>query len=504
MSFTDYIIVGGGLTGTALAVRLSEDPNVTVTIIEAGGDTFHDDVIDIPAIAKLGAAQGWGWDDLLPFFLKSETFTYSEDDAKKYGMKFDARFRGVSGPVQRTIPRSMDGVVLPWIESLKGRGLEYNTDPNDGDNTGLWLSTKTIDTRSVRSSSASAYYEPHQSRSNLNVVANAQATRILTFGRDSVLATGVEYIKDGSLHVIEAKKEVILCCGSYKTPQLLELSGIGDPKDHITAIFTAKLKAGHESFESMTDPAFAKRQKDIYKTTGSGMLVSSGIPTGAAFLSFRDFDDDGSIAKSVDGLSLPDISTYNTQKEWVENDRVSFIEAVPGSIANQEPGATYMSSGIILLHPFNRGSVHIASKDPTASPMIDPNFLSNETDLKILIKGYRILREVFRTEPLSSLIEGEILPGEDIETDEDLVEYLRKTVGTTFHPIATASMLPQEEGGCVDAQLKVYGTANLRVVDASIIPINLSTHLQATLYAIAEKFSIQAADMIKSDRDNWL
>ncbi|KAG6860087.1 hypothetical protein C0995_015881 [Termitomyces sp. Mi166 len=525
MLSSDYIIVGGGLTGTALAVRLSEDPAVIVTIIEAGGNNFHDEAIDIP-----GGGKGLGGSSL------SETFTYKEEDADRYGIKFNKHCYGTSGPVQRTISPSLNVCAIPWLEAFKTWGMKFNQDPNDGANIGVCLATKTLDGRSIRSSSASAYYEPNRSRSNLKVITNALATRVMTSGEDLVIATGVEFVQDGVLQVIQAKKEVILCCGSFKTPQILELSGIGDPQvlkplgipvkvalpgvgnnlrsscslsffrnltysfteDHPCTVLTAKLKAGYESYEKMNeDPAFTQEQEEIFKATGTGMLVSSGLPSVAAFLSFKDFDHDGMIAKSVESLSLPDTAAFTTQREWVKNENVPFLEFNSFdkllSVEAPEPGARYLTSGLILMHSFDRGSVHINSNDPTASPDIDLNLLSNETDIKILIKAYKILREIHGIEPFRNYIDSEVSPGKAIETDEAITEYLRKTVITAFHPIGTASMLPREDGGCVDNQLKVYGTANLRVVDASILPLHVSAHLQATLYAFAEK----AADIIK-------
>ncbi|KAF8067791.1 alcohol oxidase [Lyophyllum atratum] len=597
MLSADYVVVGAGLTGTALAVRLSEDPTVTVTVLEAGGDKFHDENLDTPAyivnnlgnpdkdwaffsspqkhlggrsmylprgkgvggssllnfmevnrassteydaFGKLGSSR-WGWTDLLPYFQKSETLVYNEEAAAKYGLKFDQKYQGASGPIQRTVPHWLDPIAMPWLEAVKFRGIQYNPDPNDGDDTGLWISTKTIDRNSIRSSAASAYYEPNKSRANLQIITGAHAARILTSAKDLVVATGVEFLKDGILQTIQAKKEVIICCGSYQTPQILELSGkqalglasntthelslgIGDPKvlnkhgipvvvdlpgvgnnlqmltqEHVTATYTAKLIPGHETWENMRDPSFAKKQEEIYRTSRGGML--SALPSAFAFLPFKDFDTDGEIANSVKDLKLPDTPSFSIQKEWVKNDSVPFLEInafdrfMPGTVAEPAPDVNYMSSSAILLHPFSRGSVHITSNDPTAAPEIDINVLDNETDLKILVKGYRMLREIYSTDPLKDHIDSEVSPGKNIQTDEELIEYIRKTVGSTYHPVATASMLPREAGGCVDAELKVYGTENLRVVDASILPIQIATHPQATLYAIAEKM----ADVIKSN-----
>ncbi|KAF8884272.1 hypothetical protein CPB84DRAFT_1750441 [Gymnopilus junonius] len=551
MQFANYIIVGGGLAGTALAVRLSEVPTLTVAVLEVGGDKFHDENFDTPDwayfsspqkhlgghsmylprgkgiggtgllnfmevnrasateyddIGKLiGETSKWSWDGLLPYF------------RKKYNMAFDAKYQGTSGPVQRTLPRWLDTIAMPWLEAVESYGIQHNADPNDGDDRGTWISTKKIDSNSVRSSAASAYYEPNSLQPNLKIITGVHATKVITSKEDLVTVTGVEFLQNGQLQTIQAKKEVILCCGSYNTPQILELSGIGDPailkkhgipviidlpavgnnlEEHITATYTAKLTPGHETWESLRDPDFAEKQKEIYsfcqglrlfqQDHWGGML--SGLPSAFAFLTFKDFDSDGVIANSVKTLDLPSEQPYNLQKEWVQNDKVPFLEInafdrfMPGTVTEPEPNSNYMSSSIILLHPFSRGSVHITSTDPLKAPV----------DLKILVTGYKILQEVYKMGPLKDHIDSEVSPGKEIQTDEQLIEYTRKTLDSTYHPMSTVRMLPREAGGCVDAHLKVYGTKNLRVVDASIFPTAISAHPQATLYAIAEMAMTEA------------
>lgn len=139
---------------------------------------------------------------------------------------------------------------------------------------------------------------------------------------------------------------------------------------------------------------------------------------------------------------------------------------MPGTLQAPEPGVDYISSSVILLHPFNQGSVHISSKEPTAVPVIDHNYLDNELDIKMLVKGYKLVRDIFNSDPLRTLIEQEVSPGPDIQSDEEIAEYAKKVMGSTFHPIGTASLLPRKDGGVVDARLRVYGTRKLRVVSA--------------------------------------
>ncbi|KAG6809453.1 hypothetical protein H0H93_015784, partial [Arthromyces matolae] len=241
--------------------------------------------------------------------------------------------------------------------------------------------------------------------------------------------------------------------------------------DHITLGFTVKLTPGHETFAKLDDSDYAKLQEELFKASGNGML--SGLPPVFAFLPFQDLDKDGTIASLVQDLPLPASPVYDIHKKWTKNDKVSFLELsalgrfFPGTLKAPEPGADYMTSTLILMHPFSYGTVHISSSEPTAAPMIDHDYLNNDVDIKILVEGYKLLRKIYSTSPLKDQIESEVSPGLGIQTDEELGDYIKKTMGTTYHPIGTASMLPHKDGGVVDSRLKVYGTRNLRVVSDS-------------------------------------
>ncbi|KAG6844457.1 hypothetical protein H0H93_016494, partial [Arthromyces matolae] len=178
---------------------------------------------------------------------------------------------------------------------------------------------------------------------------------------------------------------------------VVDLPGVGNN----LLTLTAKLKPGHESAESLLDAEFAKKQEELFKKEGTGLFVSAGTPAAAAFLSFKDFDDDGSIAEFIENLSLPDHPTFKVQKEFN-----TFDMFIPGTVAAPEPEARYQTSGLILMHSFTRGSVHITSKDASVPPAIDLNIV-DETDLKIFVKAYKILRDIHNTEPFKTYIEGE-------------------------------------------------------------------------------------------------
>ncbi|KAJ7758743.1 alcohol oxidase [Mycena metata] len=576
----DYIIAGGGLCGLVLAARLSEDPSVFVCVLESGSEAFHDENIDVPAnlaqtwgnpnydwamfstpqkeasgrpiflprgkglggstlinvmeltrassveydaIEKLGNP-GWNWNEFLKYFKKSESFAYSPQEAEAYGMHFDGNAHGTDGPLKKTFPRCMDMLAQPALQTADILGIHRNPDPSAGDNRGIFVATKSIDTNATRSSAASAYYEPNKTRPNLAILSGARVVRLLT-GKDAgsgIVIRGVEYLKGDALNVLEASKEVILCAGSYETPKILELSGIGDPsilrklgipvvhdlksvganhQDHLVFTFTSRLNGKVETYDSMQDPEVAKTQKELYTEARTGLL--SATPSLFAFLPLHTVDKDDIILDSARNLKLADANaaaqkTFKLQQEWLVDDRIPWIDInfidrfMPGPGATFEPRA-YMTINVMLLHPFGRGSVHITSSDPLQNPAIELNIFDNNVDLDMFVETYKFAREFLTTGPLGALVEEEICPATELKTDDDIKDFLRQSVGSSFHPVGTVGMLPEKDGGCVDAELKVYGTANLRVVDASIIPINISAHLQATLYAIAEK----AADIIK-------
>lgn len=359
------------------------------------------------------------------------------------------------------------------------------------------------------------------------VITGAQATRVLfNPSRDDsgyLVASGVEYSKDGQLHAVSAKAEVLLCAGAFKTPQLLELSGIGDKdvleahgvqvhldlpgvgtnlQDHFWCPFVVETDPQYESVEVLNNPARAAEEWKLYEESKTGML-SGTCCTLYAFLPKDSFMADSSSLLEEVTQSLCHSGPLETiQKAWLSAGDIPFLEVAlfPGFLPvaghKAEDGKSYCSFFLALTHPFSSGTVHITSSDPLAAPAIDHCVLDNEVDLQILTSAVKFARKLAATESLKTVLTREILPGLGVQTDEEIKEFIRATVDTVFHPIGTAAMLPRKDGGVIDPSLKVYGTSNIRVIDASIIPIHLSAHIQATVYAIAEK----ASDIIKRDR----
>ncbi|KAJ6479416.1 hypothetical protein C8R47DRAFT_1218976 [Mycena vitilis] len=503
-----YVVIGGGTAGLAVATRLAEGPATSVCVLEAGEDVTQELNIVVP--------------DQSHDFGKSETFAPTAEDISKFQPTVSAAAHGTSGPLQRTLPRYINDLQAPLLQGMNSLGIAFNPDAASGDNTGIWISNHSIDSQGARSSSASTYYETNKSRSNLVVITGAHATEILfNSARDefgNLVASGVQYRKDGQVHVVVAQEEVILCAGSFQTPQLLELSGIGDKnvlKSHgvdvkldlpgvgsnlqVLFLSTWRKQTEYKSTDLMRDPVRAAEEWKLYEESRTGVL-SVAFSTLFSFLPRGHFVEPSYAIPEQIGTQLHP-AMEGIQRDWLGQDEVPLLEVafrsgfIPTAGHTSQAGKNYCSVFLGLIHPFSSGSVHITSTDPLAAPLIDYNVLDNQVDLDLFVRAIKFARKLVATPSLSPIL-SEIVPGTEVQTDEEITDYIRGAVETVFHPIGTAAMLPRNKGGVVDPALRVYGTANLRVCDASIIPLQLSAHTQATVYAIAEK----AADIIKRER----
>ncbi|KAL0566730.1 hypothetical protein V5O48_015275 [Marasmius crinis-equi] len=607
----DYVIVGGGTAGNVVAARLAERGS-SVLVLEAGKDdsaeaevrtpglfapnflnparnwnfmstpqshlngrqvylprselsgkalggssTINLVQLNHPAAQELNDAfrvlgiDGWGWDDLLPYFKKSEKLnTTTPVDTHVHA---EPNLHGDAGPIEKTLPTMTTPSKELFFKTMNEAGVEINPDIRRGSNVGVWNSFLAIDSNRSRVSSDTAYLKPGQSKyPHLSVATEAHVTRVLlsTPTDDSLpVAEGVEYVQGGKTRTVKAAKEVILCAGAYHTPQILELSGIGDrnilSKHGIKTLVDspgvgANLREGifgscaRSKYSLRTSFTGTRRGPACLRTAARGGFLRratrrSGVSCGgieaintphsqterkgrfglvpgtfamvpaSKVLSAEEKttlkDAYKQAAKDADNPLVPKM--VEMQLGWLDTDEVGFLEVMEASAFYPNtttpmptPGKRYCTIHCALQYPLSRGTVHIASPDPTEKPVVDPQFFSNKTDLEVMLAGMKFVRR--RLSPAFGGPGREVAPGQAGDGDEKMREYIRNNMGVVFHPVGTAAMLPREMGGVVDAELRVYGAGRLRVVDASIFPVEFSTHPMATIYAVAEK----AADLI--------
>jgi choline dehydrogenase len=417
-------------------------------------------------------ARGWSFAELLPFFKRIECYPEG-----------DPALRGRSGPigVTRMPIERMHPISRAWIEACRQRGDRFCEDVNGGDPLGVaqmqgnWA-------RGVRQSAASAYLRPAMARPNLKVVTGAQATRILFEGARAV---GVEYAHNGERKAVRAAKEVILAGGVVNSPQLLQLSGIGDPddlrpcgvevahalpgvgrnlRDHISVSLKQALSAPISLLKTLKPLAVAK-------ALGAYLLFRGG-PTSVSGL------EAWSHLKSRPDLEYPDIQMYCVHLMY--NDHGRDVIPIEGFMATLNGS-----------RPRSMGAVCIASADPLAAPLIDPSYLSDPEDLRVLRAGLRQAREIIAQPAFDAIRGAEFAPGAPVVDDAELDHYIRGTAVTLYHPVGTCKM-GLDEMAVVAPDLKVRGVEALRVADASIMPDITSGNTNFPVMAIAEK----AADLI--------
>ncbi|EXF83835.1 GMC oxidoreductase [Colletotrichum fioriniae PJ7] len=566
----DYIIVGGGTAGLTVAARLSEDPQVTVLVLEAGADRSTDlnvlapglfpamygnadydwDYKTIPQTSandkvvahirgkQLGGStamnfmfwthpsqrdidnwgalgnEGWSWMELAPYLEKSESFVApsSQQTSDLLLDYVDPSVHGTAGPIANEFPQLYSPFLQAWPRTLEKLGLG---------------ATAILGTRSY---AANAYLGPARQRANLKVVTDALVTKILLEKtRDGVLVKGVKWSHGGLEKEAAAKKEVIVAAGSIASPQLLEVSGVGDKKlleshgvevfavnpnvgenlqDHVYVPLGFAVKPGVPTNEDYTNATYFQEQLGLYLRNKTGRLSYAGASS--ALLSLQQ------IASTLD-LSLP--SPKTSLPGLVEQHRITFRDlkseaiaqelTIEGGISPQfsadttklfsagSPG-NFLSILGVLEHPFSRGSIHIQSADAAVHPIIDPRYLSHPLDIQLLKAITLHLQTVARTQPLSDLLQGEgtvFQPGYHELTAANVEEWIRGSMQSEYHPCGTCAMLPRSKGGMVDERFRVYGVKGLRVVDASILPLIPRANIQSVVYAVAER----AVDFIKED-----
>ena len=525
----DYVVVGAGSAGCVLAYRLTSDPTIRVLLLEAGGRDTHP-LIHVPiGLGKIwerrlfdwgydtepeprldgrrieamrgkvlggsssinvmayvrghpgdydrwakNGCRGWSYADVLPYFKRCETWERGEN-----------AWRGGDGPLSVIDSRNRDPLFDAWLAAAREADWPYTEDYNGKAPEGFGHSQWTI-RNGRRCSAAAAFLRPALGRPNLTVETHALATRVLLDGRR---ATGVEYARAGRLQRVAATREVLLAGGVFNTPQLLMLSGIGEPEhlrevgiapavslpgvgknlqDHLSVdVHHTRLGRGPFHAEMRLDRAALNMTRAYLFGTGPGTVLPSRLH---AFL------------KTRRDLPVPDIQFL--------------FRGAPARAHPWFPGirpAYQDSFGLrpVMLHPESRGTVRLSSSDPSAPVRIAQNFLATEADVRTIREGVKLGRDLASRKALDGFRGREISPGRECRSDAEIDAFVRRTAITAHHPCATCAM-GDGENSVLDPALRVRGVEALRVVDASAMPDLVSGNINACVMMIAEK----AADLV--------
>ncbi|HEX5089803.1 MAG TPA: GMC family oxidoreductase N-terminal domain-containing protein [Nocardioides sp.] len=520
----DYVIVGAGSAGAVLAARLSEDPGVTVCLLEAGGEADADEVMIPAAFATLfktgwdwsyetveqkqlhgrraywprmkalggcssmnamiyirgnradydgwrdqHGAEGWGFDDVLPYFVKAERNT-----------RLGAPLHGQDGPLWVEDRVYTHPLSHAFVDSAVSAGHKPTDDFNGASQEGAGLYQVTC-RKGRRWSTNEAYLKPARSRPNLTVTTGALATGVVLEGSR---ATGVTFRQAGATHAVTATREVLLCGGAINSPQLLMLSGIG-PAGHLREVGVepkvdlAGVGAGLQDHpvvpliwetHGASDLAQLNNVRNFarWKLRGTGPLASNVGEAGAFFV-------------SRDGLAAPDLQIHMAPSGFYDN-------------GLHEPTKAMVTVAPTLVSVASRGTLRLRSADPTWHPAIDAAYFDDQADLDALLVGLRRTLELCTQGALAAYL-GRPWQLPEHPTDEELVEHARQWAQTLFHPTSTCAMGTGEDA-VVDPALRVRGVDGLRVVDASVMPAVVRGNTNAPTIMIGEK----AADLVKESR----
>ncbi|KAI0030850.1 alcohol oxidase [Vararia minispora EC-137] len=572
----DYIIVGSHLqtAGLTLANRLSEDPNICILVLEAGPANINDPAIctlrnclhfvlspdfdpsassvpqkhangveyawprgktlggssainfmvwtrppkqELDDLEKLGNP-GWNWETLDKSLKKIEGYVKPSAEAvKKYDLKVENWTNGADGTLSHSFQGNIIHADVVW------RDVGYFLP------TGVFFTTNTIDpVKHTRSYSTTAFYLPAKDRKNFLVVVDSLVSRLITkmSANGMVVAQEVEFINGGETHTVKIGKEVVLSAGALKSPQILELSGIGrkevldkagipividlpgvgeNLQEHIFTGVSFELKndVDFDTVDLLRDPEHLKKHLDLHEE-GKG-LFTTGI-LGFSFAPLQRY------SPRADAIHREAIEKFENNKDQyppglrdqlkIQTDRLKSggpgceLVTIPGFLSFPNPPKSSTKYWTVLSaqnHLFSRGNVHITTKNPKVDPAYDPHYFEEKIDLDTFVETIRFIRHLKEVAPFKDIVVAEVNPGPNCTTDEQIADWLKNYMATTYHTAATCSMLPKDKGGVVDPELKVYGTSNVRICDLSILPLHFASHPQVTIYSFAQR----AAEIIR-------
>ncbi|KAI0121331.1 hypothetical protein BJ170DRAFT_644518 [Xylariales sp. AK1849] len=555
----DYVILGGGTAGMVIANRLSENPNNTVLVVEAGTFQYDNPIVknttvlgiatntDVdwqyesarqiyaanqtiewsagkglggsslingmtfirPASSQIDLWPSFGldldWNTLFAYGKKSERFTIPPPNIQALGGRYVAANHGFDGLLDTCISQHLPSSDIHTVfnDTMKNLGIPPIADFDGGELRGFGCQPVTQDSvLDVREDAARAYYYPIQDRENLHVMVNTTATRIIWSqnnedGKAVALAASVVR-QNGQVSTIYADRDVVLSAGAIRSPAILEYSGVGNPsvlsKYNIST--TINLPAVGENFQDQTV---------LGVTANFTSRIETGLPNSVSHTSLQDLFGDNTtsvyntaiaqlpayaeqIAAQNGGASSASVQQrlLKSQLDLLYNSNTPTSEVVPAALGNL--------AGVFFwpLQPLSRGNVHIVSENETTPPTINPNFFQSDFDGLAAVQTARFSRRVLTTAPLSDLIDMASLAPSFEEVPEDASDELwlnwikNSAFGPNYHPLGSCAMLPRDMGGVVDNNFTVYGTSNVRVIDLSVIPLQVAGHSTSLLYAVAE------------------